>query len=268
MSGNAAIDRKLRPVYDALSARNYKGVLKLCSRKDVSKDNRFRVLKALSLERLGRSDEALALCAEVRKSDPVDLSILNTLTTVYKYNDRVEDAIDAYERAYAKEPANDELSSALFFVYARQALHGKQQKLAMKLYKKSKQPKFLFWAVTCMAMQADEVAASGDAKKGAMLLGLGSKLLQRALGDPANARGEAVRLHVDILLQQGQRDDALAVLTSPLVRANFPHMKRGAVAPPPEDMVAKGEGQSPSLCRRARAQGVDLRAWGLVGARR
>ena len=72
----------------------------------------------MSLERLGRSDEALQLCSDIRRSDPVDLSILNTLLTVYKYNDRIDDAIAAYETAHKKQPKNDELSCALFFVYA------------------------------------------------------------------------------------------------------------------------------------------------------
>ena len=166
----------------------------------------------------------------------------------------------------------------------------------MKLYKRTKDSKYLYWAVTCMAMQAAAEAEKGDSKKrcvpdkwlrtrpppflrrallcstqrskaaaqlwipppcsrsplrtvqrseargvpsspkrrpqlalsgtrfvapcSAMLLGLGQKMLQRALADPSNVRGEAVRLWVEMLLSQDLRDSALDVLSSPLVQAS------------------------------------------------
>lgn len=42
-----------------------------------------QALKALVLERIGKSEEALLLCQQARDSGPVDELTLNTLQTVY-----------------------------------------------------------------------------------------------------------------------------------------------------------------------------------------
>ena len=58
-----AMNRKLRPIYDALDARNYKLSLKLCTAALQKTDaGLIKALKAVTLERLGRPEDALALC--------------------------------------------------------------------------------------------------------------------------------------------------------------------------------------------------------------
>jgi N-terminal acetyltransferase B complex non-catalytic subunit len=58
------MDRKLRPIYEAIDARNYKQSLKLCNNflKKKEDSQHAKVLKALTLQRLGKSDEAESLC--------------------------------------------------------------------------------------------------------------------------------------------------------------------------------------------------------------
>lgn len=81
------MERKLRPIYDAIDARNYKQGLKLCTsynKKSEVLPPLVLVLKALCLERLAKREEALLLCDQVVATVPTDETLLNTLVLVYK----------------------------------------------------------------------------------------------------------------------------------------------------------------------------------------
>ena len=84
------MERKVRGVYDALDARNYKQAIKLADaalkKSDGSNNGPLvRSLKAVALERTGRGGEALALCREVVAGDvPTDDALLSTLMLVFK----------------------------------------------------------------------------------------------------------------------------------------------------------------------------------------
>jgi hypothetical protein len=86
MGSRAGIaERRLRPLWDAIDTRQYKTALKLTSGLQVKHPDSSYILalKALVLERTGKSDEALLLCQQARDSGPVDELTLNTLQTVY-----------------------------------------------------------------------------------------------------------------------------------------------------------------------------------------
>lgn len=76
--------RKLQPIYNALDARNYKTAIKLCGKKDLEKWDVVKTLKAHALERLGRTEEALDLCREVKARRPTDDVVLSTLVMTFK----------------------------------------------------------------------------------------------------------------------------------------------------------------------------------------
>lgn len=78
--------RKLQPIYNALDARNYKAALKLCAKKDLEKWDVVKTLKAHALERLGRVEEALDVCREVKAHKPTDDVVLSTLVMTFKVN--------------------------------------------------------------------------------------------------------------------------------------------------------------------------------------
>ena len=67
--------RKLQPIYNALDARNYKMAIKLCTKKDLERWDIVKTLKAHALERLGRVEEALEVCAEVAAHKPTDETV-------------------------------------------------------------------------------------------------------------------------------------------------------------------------------------------------
>lgn len=67
--------RKLQPIYNALDARNYKMAIKLCTKKDLERWDIVKTLKAHALERLGKVEEALEVCAEVAAHKPTDETV-------------------------------------------------------------------------------------------------------------------------------------------------------------------------------------------------
>lgn len=82
--------RKIKPIYDAIDARNYKGALKLCNQfltKEKGSDHQKQivsVLKAYALERSGKKDDALDICKQVKSSVPTDENVLYTLSQTLK----------------------------------------------------------------------------------------------------------------------------------------------------------------------------------------
>ena len=133
-----AMNRKLRPIYDALDARNYKLSLKLCTAALQKTDaGLIKALKAVTLERLGRPEDALALCREVKDNlrPPADDHLLNTLMMVFKATGCTDEGTSCLERAYEQEADNEELAHFLFGNYLRAQEHQKAQQLSMRMHK-------------------------------------------------------------------------------------------------------------------------------------
>mmetsp|Transcript_38336 Transcript_38336/g.53221 ORF Transcript_38336/g.53221 Transcript_38336/m.53221 type:complete len:125 (+) Transcript_38336:88-462(+) len=82
----AAEERRLRPLYDAIGTHNYKAAMKLSDQllKKQPKSHLVRILKSLTLERIGRRSEALELITTVSVEVPTDEHVLNTMCLVYK----------------------------------------------------------------------------------------------------------------------------------------------------------------------------------------
>jgi N-terminal acetyltransferase B complex non-catalytic subunit len=167
--------RKLQPIYNALDGRNYKAAIKLCSKKDIERWDIVKVLKAHALERLGKADEALDLCREVKSRNPTDDSVLSTLVLTYKVRridgaafklfttqlrkkplrstrmylsqltGQIDEAIECYETALKLQADNDENARELFALYCRRHAYMKAQQLSTKLYKQTQQPCYMFW---------------------------------------------------------------------------------------------------------------------------
>ena len=58
--------RKINPIYNAIDAGNFKGAIKLCQRKDITKWDLTKALNAYCLIMLNKMEDGLALAREVK----------------------------------------------------------------------------------------------------------------------------------------------------------------------------------------------------------
>lgn len=221
--------RKVQPIYEALDARNPKQALKLCDA--VLKKSSIplvRALKAVSLERTGRTEDAIVLArgeaSAAVKAPPVDESVLSTLNIVFRAVGLIDEGTTAYEAACQIEPGNTELASQLFSAYLRSGAFAKAQMLAMKMFKQPNGEEYLFWAVTCLLLQVDEMsppvqpsASFADAAAppaAAKHLQLAAAMLGRADGQGKVCRPSHISLFLEVLRRQQAHAERLKLLES------------------------------------------------------
>ena len=129
--------RKLRTIYDALDAHNFKQSLKLCDAalKKAADTSMVKALKAVTLERMGRTEEGLKLARDVASAlaPPADDHLLSTLNIVFKATGHSAEGAAAYELAFSQEPKNEALGLALFGAWLREREYAKAQQLMMKM---------------------------------------------------------------------------------------------------------------------------------------
>ena len=178
--------RKLRTIYDALDAHNFKQSLKLCDAalKKAADTSMVKALKAVTLERMGRTEEGLKLARDVASAlaPPADDHLLSTLNIVFKATGHSAEGAAAYASAFEQEPKNEELGASLFGAWLREREYAKAQQLMMKMcaarnssaqfrrairramrrrpihtpprrYKTFAADKYMFSAVTCLLLQ-------------------------------------------------------------------------------------------------------------------
>ena len=130
--------RKLRTIYDALDAHNFKQSLKLCDAalKKAADTSMVKALKAVTLERMGRTEEGLKLARDVASAlaPPADDHLLSTLNIVFKATGHSAEGAAAYASAFEQEPKNEELGASLFGAWLREREYAKAQQLMMKMY--------------------------------------------------------------------------------------------------------------------------------------
>lgn len=233
-------ERQLDLIYKAIAQRNYKQGLKLCDAKKASKNLLVMALKGHLLERLGRRNEAIALCKTVQSDENHCKSeeLLNVLSLVFRYCGCREEIIASYEAAVKLHPNNDCLLEQLFFAYVRQFEYLKQQTTAMLLYKKFSKTKYIYWVGLSMLLQVKAGVAP------AKLLLLASKMVIKVAETCQEKGSERVQLIIDILLEAKEYEQALQVYDQyilPLrddVQKNKPRALEGTGTP--EDEVELG----------------------------
>eukprot|EP00878_Enallax_costatus_P012918 GHUV01013490.1.p1 GENE.GHUV01013490.1~~GHUV01013490.1.p1 ORF type:complete len:462 (+),score=166.78 GHUV01013490.1:239-1624(+) len=246
-------EQRLQAIYDAFDARNYKGAIKLSNAAIQKYPDQpvFKTLKAVALDRTGKSAEALQLVDEILSLAPPDDHVLNMLLLVLKPAKRAADLQQAYETACSKEPNNTELLQGLFGCHVRSFNFQAQQQVAMKLNKTHPNELYQWWVITSLALQAHEAAANaavaanhsterrgtpaaggGTSNGGATAAGGGlgaDKLLQLAEAMAGRLLSkhtgccppswECAMLYLGLLQAQGKYDAALSALRGPLFRS-------------------------------------------------
>ncbi|KAF2290270.1 hypothetical protein GH714_006936 [Hevea brasiliensis] len=211
-------ERRVRQIWDAVDSRQFKNALKLSAALLSKYPNSpyALALKALILERMGKSDEALAICLNAKEllykneSMLMDDLTLSTLQIVFQRLDHLELGTSCYEYACSKFPNNLELMMGLFNCYVREYSFVKQQQTAIKMYKLVGEERFLLWAVCSIQLQV--FCGNGGEK----LLLLAEGLLKKHVASHSLHEPEALIVYISILEQQAKYGDALEILSGKL----------------------------------------------------
>ncbi|TPX37325.1 hypothetical protein SeMB42_g06936 [Synchytrium endobioticum] len=221
-----AIERKTRPIYDALDAGNPKQALALCNKsiKKSASASIFKALKALALERLDRPEDALHVCAEVRATAPTDEPVLQTLSLVYRATSQHNELVAMYDAAYKQLPNNEELANHWFMAQVRSGLDAKElQQSAIKLNKQfgNKSDRYLFWTILAIYLQAlpsPSPSSPTDALplQNSLNLSLADRMIAKLAAEKKLKDQEQLLLYLMILEARGKYQEAVNLLSGDL----------------------------------------------------
>eukprot|EP00658_Telonema_sp_P-2_P008743 TRINITY_DN13300_c0_g2_i1.p1 TRINITY_DN13300_c0_g2~~TRINITY_DN13300_c0_g2_i1.p1 ORF type:complete len:916 (-),score=272.12 TRINITY_DN13300_c0_g2_i1:266-3013(-) len=206
---------KLQAVYDSIDNGNHKQAIKLCDQ--ILKKSKQPVplvlsLKAVALDRVDRRDEALLLCNQIMTENPelVDESTLSTTLLVLKSNQQEHLGTLMYERAFAKQPDNENFGVQVFNGHLRDDNYPKQQQVARKLFKQFKNNRYFKWSIASMHSQALASPEESRLKQ----LSLVEMMLAKAESDGQLEGIDDQLLYKQVLEDQGKFELALERLPS------------------------------------------------------
>ncbi|XP_006821637.1 N-alpha-acetyltransferase 25, NatB auxiliary subunit-like [Saccoglossus kowalevskii] len=219
MAGRGHVDvneRRLRPIYDNLDNGNNKVAIQLVDKvlKKQKDLHCAKVLKALALFRMGKSNESFTLIQEVASLEPSDDPTLQAMSICYREMQKPELITKIYESAVRKQPSNEEYHSHLFMAYVRMGDYKKQHQAAMTLYKQFPKNPYYFWAVMSKVMEA--MFSSDDTLSKKIILPLTLKMVEKlAKEDKLEAEAE-VQLYLMVLDLMDKHEEAITLLQGEL----------------------------------------------------
>ncbi|CAG8462303.1 9345_t:CDS:10 [Ambispora gerdemannii] len=222
-TNNDVLERKIRPIYDAIDSLNFKGALSQIAKLQKKQPDALilKSLKALVLDKTGKSSEALALCNEVKERKPTDETVLQSLTTVYRSLGKRqylsmfdEEIVQLYENAAKILPGNEEIASHMFMAMVRNDDYKGQQQAALKLHKTfgTRTNRYLFWAIMSLILQAEQVPAA----QSGIIMTLAERMMIKAVEEKRLEETEEVHLYCNVLLAQNKVKEALEVIEGDL----------------------------------------------------
>ncbi|KAI9363378.1 N-acetyltransferase B complex non catalytic subunit-domain-containing protein [Zopfochytrium polystomum] len=209
-----AKDKDIIPIIDAVDYGRFKNALTLTTKALKKQPTALNLLalKAYCMDRLGSENEAIALCQTVADAKPADDFTLQLLGNVYKAHFMHDRVVALYEPVVASQPKNEELANHLFMALVRTRNFKSTQTLAAKMQKLFKTPKYYFWTVTSLYLQA--VAAAPEQRK--LLLSLAERMMDKAKDEKKITSFEELQLYLTIYEAQNKYMDAAKLLSSPL----------------------------------------------------
>ncbi|CAG8443083.1 820_t:CDS:10 [Ambispora leptoticha] len=218
-TNNDVSERKLRPIYDAIDSLNYKGALSQISKLQKKQPDALilKSLKALLLEKIGKSSEALVICNEVKERKPTDETVLQSLTTVYRslgkrqyLNMFDEEIVQIYENAAKILPNNEEIASHMFMAMVRNDDYKGQQQAALKLHKTfgKRTNRYYFWWIMSLILQAEQAPAA----QSGIIMTIAERMMIKAAEEKRLEEIEEVHLYCNVLLAQNKVKEALEVI--------------------------------------------------------
>ncbi|MCL7046150.1 hypothetical protein MKW94_006411, partial [Papaver nudicaule] len=196
----AMLENSIQNVKDSIESRQFIAALKLIKEleSEYPSSAQVLVLKALVYAINGHT-EALSICSDAIEKAFTDTSVLpdvlNTSQIICQCLERNELATTFYERAGADVSNNLDTMMGLFQCYVRESSFIKQLKISLKMYKLSREDKFLMWAVFSIQLQV----VSHLVKKHATTHNLD--------------KPEALLVYISVPQQQGKYDHAREILS-------------------------------------------------------
>lgn len=120
----------------------------------------------------------------IQASAPVDEGVLRTLGHAYRLLRRDKDTAECYETALARSPDNETFATELFRCYARLGNAKNMQTVAMKMFKSTASPRFIFWGV-CSMLLMDDLSST--------TLTLAERMLRRVLFEAKEQGGSSTK---------------------------------------------------------------------------
>ncbi|CAI2347766.1 unnamed protein product [Caenorhabditis sp. 36 PRJEB53466] len=198
----SVLERRLRPIYDALDSGNYKKSMQECEKvlKKHPTTTAAKVLKALTLIRLERASEAYEILDEldvagVRHDDLT----LQAFVHCYRDSNQPGRVVTLYEKVIQVDP-NEHTLTQLFMAYSRQRMYKEQQKVGLRLFKEIGNTPYYFWTIMSVVMQAQENPAL--AKK--MLYPLAEKMFTQQIEKTGYTAGSTAEIELQLLILEGQ----------------------------------------------------------------
>ncbi|KAK0228730.1 actin cytoskeleton organization protein [Armillaria fumosa] len=210
---SSALDRQVRPIYDALDTGSNKSAIVTCNKilKKQPKNELVKALKALALVRSQKVEESLILCDEVLAAKPTDDGVLTAMMHVLRGLGRHRDTVVMFEEAFKKEPTNEDLGAQTFLSNVRAGHWKSAQQIATKLYKTFQEDRYLYWSVMSAVLQANDISTPTAMRP--VLYQLANRLISSS-PTPSFHSADRFHLHLSILRELKLYDEAVKLLDS------------------------------------------------------
>ncbi|KAL3271625.1 hypothetical protein HHI36_022099 [Cryptolaemus montrouzieri] len=211
-------ERRLRPIYEWLDSGNNKKSLQECEKVLKKTPNLLcaKALKALTLLRIGKESDSIAVLDSLTEEKPTDEATLQAMTLCCRELQQVDRICKIYETAVKLDPTNEELHTHLFMSYVRISEFKSQQKAAMALYKFKPKNPYYCWAVMSIILQASRGEGKDDPKKKELLLSLAERMMDKLIAENKMDAEQQIQLYIMVLEQQQKFNEILEVLDGSL----------------------------------------------------
>ncbi|CAL8129828.1 unnamed protein product [Orchesella dallaii] len=203
-------ERRLRPIYELLDSGNNKKVIAEVDRV-MKKNPTFtcaKVLKALALIRMNKTNEARGILKPVLKEVPTDDGTIQALSICYRELDEPITLCNILEAACKKEQS-EELLTHCFMAQVRTNEYSKQHLTAINLYKAYTKPTYFGWAVASLLIKAEKL--QDDSAR--ISVPLAERMLSKFIKEQKNqVEDNILILYLETLKKQKKWEEVLKVL--------------------------------------------------------
>ncbi|CAA7271640.1 unnamed protein product [Cyclocybe aegerita] len=209
----AALDRQIRPIYEALDTGSNKSAIVACNKllKKHPQNELIKSLKALALIRSQKVEESLVLCDEVLELKPTNDAVLTAMMHVLRGLGRHNDMVTMFEEAYKKQPTNEELGAQTFFANVRASHWKSAHQIATRMYKQFQEDRYLYWSVISAILQAKDISTPSNMR--VILFKLAHRLITSS-PTPSYVNADRFHLHLSILRELELYDETEKLLDS------------------------------------------------------